>query len=292
MAHDRALDHLVLPVTDLATARARLTRLGFTVAADARHPFGTENACVYFSDRTYLEPLAVADAEGHAVSARSGNQFTARDLAFRFRNGVEGLSGMALGTGDADADHAAFAKAGLSAGEQLRFSRIMKLPDGSEVEPQFTLSFATDLRSPDFHAFTCERANLPPVDRSALELHANGVTGLARVVLSEQEPRAFSDYLQAVTGREPRAIGDRRLAIDIAACLLEVLDPASLKSELGVPRSSERGLRGEAVIFRVGDLSATGRLLSQNGVNHVRSSGSMILVPHEPGQGTLFAFSE
>jgi hypothetical protein len=29
------------------------------VAADARHPFGTENACVFFADGTYLEPLAL-----------------------------------------------------------------------------------------------------------------------------------------------------------------------------------------------------------------------------------------
>ncbi len=55
----RAIDHLVLPIVDLDTSRERLGRLGFTVAADARHPFGTENACVFFSDDTYLEPLAV-----------------------------------------------------------------------------------------------------------------------------------------------------------------------------------------------------------------------------------------
>jgi hypothetical protein len=59
----RALDHLVLPVHALDEARARLTRLGFTVAPDARHPFGTENACVFFADNTYLEPLGVASRE-------------------------------------------------------------------------------------------------------------------------------------------------------------------------------------------------------------------------------------
>jgi hypothetical protein len=58
-----------------------------------------------------------------------------------------------------------------------------------------------------------------------------------------------------------------------------------------VPRSSERGLRGEAVVFRVADLAATARLLEANGVRLMRSAG-MILVPREPGQGTLFAFSE
>lgn len=287
----RPLDHLVLPVTDLQTARARLTRLGFTVAADARHPFGTENACVYFSDRTYLEPLAVGNEADYAASARAGNQFTARDRAFRFRNGPEGLSGIALGTGDADADHAAFGAAGLSGGEQLRFSRIMKLPDGGEVEPKFTLSFAVDLRSPDFYLFTCERANLPPVDRSALERHPNGATGIAKVVLSEQEPAAFADYLRSVTGGEPAGSANGRLLMPIADTALDVLDPARLQNEFGVPRSSERGLRGEVVVVRVADLAGAERLLAGNGVRHLRSGG-MILVPREPGQGTLFAFSE
>lgn len=287
----RPLDHLVLPVTDLATARSRLGRLGFTVAADARHPFGTENACVYFSDRTYLEPLAVGDEGDYAASVRAGNQFTARDAAFRFRNGQEGFSGVAFGTTDADADHAAFSSTGLSAGAQLNFSRIMKLPDGGEVEPRFTLAFATDLRSPDFYGFTCARANLPPVDRSALERHENGVTGIAKVVLSEQKPEAFTDYLLTVTGSEAGSRRNGGLTLAVAESTIEVVDPATLQNEFGVPRSAERGLRGEAVVFRVADLAATERMLAGNGVRHMRS-GAMVLVPREPGQGTLFAFSE
>ncbi len=83
----RALDHLVLPVIDLVTARQRLSRLGFTVAADARHPFGTENACVFFRDDTYLEPLAVGSREDCLAAVRAGNVFVARDQAFRFRRG-------------------------------------------------------------------------------------------------------------------------------------------------------------------------------------------------------------
>jgi len=291
MTSVRPLDHLVIPVADLKVARARLTRLGFTVAADARHPFGTENACVFLADKTYLEPLSVGSREDIATAVRAGNQFVARDRAFRFRNGDEGLSAMVMGTLDADADHAAFRAAGLSAGDQLSFSRVMKFPDGTEIEPSFKLSFAADLRAPDFFAFTCERVNMPPADRSALERHENGVTGIARVVLSENEPAAFAGYLQAVTGGEPAGNGNGRLSMPAANVAFDIVDPVTLQSEFGVPRSAERGLRGEAVVFRVADLAATARLLESNGVKHLRSAG-MILVPREPGQGTLFAFSE
>ena len=287
----RPLDHLVLPVTDLAAARSRLTRLGFTVAADARHPFGTENACVFLADGTYLEPLAVGSLDDIAAAVSAGNQFVARDRAFRFRNGEEGLSAIVMGTPDADADHADFRGAGWSAGDQLGFSRIMRFPDGSEIEASFKLSFAADLRAPDFFAFTCERENMPPADRSALERHENGVTGITSVVLSENDPAAFADYLHAVTGAAAQANGNGRLSFSTPNVGLDVVDPTILKNEFGVPRSAERGLRGEAVVFKVADLAATERLLAGNGVKHMRSGG-MILVPREPGQGTLFAFSE
>ena len=46
----RVLDHLVLPVIDIDVARSRYQSLGFTVAPDGRHPFGTENCCVFFED--------------------------------------------------------------------------------------------------------------------------------------------------------------------------------------------------------------------------------------------------
>lgn len=291
MTSVRPLDHLVIPVTDLQTARARLTRLGFTIASDARHPFGTENACVFFADGTYLEPLAIGSRSDAETAVRAGNQFVARDQAFRFRNGEEGLSAIAMGTSDADADHAAFRAAGFSTGDQLSFSRLMKFPDGTEIVPSFKLAFAADLRAPDFFAFTCQRVDMPPADRSGLERHENGVTGIARVVLSESQPAAFADYLRAVTGGPSAGLGNGRVGISTANVALEVLDPAALRSEFGVPRSSERGLRGEAVVFRVNDLVAAERLLSGNGVNHLRSSG-LILMPREPGQGTLFAFSE
>jgi catechol 2,3-dioxygenase-like lactoylglutathione lyase family enzyme len=291
MITSRALDHLVIPVTDLTTARARLTRLGFTVADDARHPFGTENACVFLADKTYLEPLAVGSREGVEVAVQAGNQFVARDRAFRFRNGEEGLSAIVMGTSDADADHAAFRASGFSAGAQLSFSRIMKFPDGTEIEPSFKLSFAADLRAPDFFAFTCERVNMPPADRSTLERHANGVTGISRIVLSEADPAAFAGYLQAVTGGTVDAGMAGTLALETANVSIDIVDPATLKAQFGVARSAERGLRGEAVVFAVTDLAATERLLAANGVKHMRSGG-MVLVPREPGQGTLLAFSE
>ena len=64
----------------LGVARTRLTALGFTVAPNGVHPFGTANCCVYLSDGTFLEPLAIDDAVQANATARAGNVFTRATL--------------------------------------------------------------------------------------------------------------------------------------------------------------------------------------------------------------------
>jgi hypothetical protein len=286
----RPLDHVVLPVSDIATARARLTALGFTVAADARHPFGTENACVFFADKTYLEPLGIADAEQCAASARSGNQFTARNNAFRFRCGADGLSSIAMGSTDADRDDAAFRTAGFSGGDMLEFSRPMKLPDGSELTARFKLSFAVDLRSPDFHGFTCQRINMPAADRSALERHANGATGILMVVLSEPQPEDFADYLAAIVGGASTASDHEGIDFQTANAKIRVLNDDGLRAFNGdKPDPARRGLKGEGLVFRVENLDTTESLLKTNGISYNRI-GRSVVVQSAPGQGVPIVF--
>ena len=123
------LDHLVLPTASLAVARARLESLGFIVAPTGIHPFGTENCCVFFADGTYLEPLAVGNEQAAAKAIAGGNVFVTRDRLYRENCGNDGISAIVLGTANADADHARFVDAGLSAGDELSFSRIF--PDTS-----------------------------------------------------------------------------------------------------------------------------------------------------------------
>jgi hypothetical protein len=285
------LDHLVMPVTDIRIARERLAALGFTVAADARHPFGTENACVFFTDKTYIEPLGVASEEECAATAKAGNQFTARNNAFRFRNGPEGLSAIVMGSDDADADHAAFRAEGISGGDILQFSRVMKLPDGSEITPTFKLSFAADLRAPDFHGITCQRINVPPADRSALEKHANGVTGIKSVVLTEANPADFEDFLKQVAGQTATSGSAAGITIATSNSEIQVLNAEGVHPYPELQVAADRGLRGTLVIFKVADLTATETLLASNGITFNKHH-TLLLVPHQPGQGVSLAFSE
>lgn len=291
-AKPRPLDHVVLPVVNIDLARERLGKLGFTVAADARHPFGTENACVFFADKTYLEPLGIASVGESEASARQGNVFTARNRAFRFRCGEEGLSAVAFGSEDADIDHRNFVGDGASAGEMLAFSRPMTMPDGSESIAGFKLAFAGDLRAPDLFLFTVERVNPLPADRSALEAHANGVTGIAEVVLCAPDAAAFAAFVSLASAQS--AVEKTGFGVKIAASNVKIslMTPEGLEAyfEVAVP-SADRGLRGRAILFAVADLAVTEAHLAANGVTYTRKN-NRILVKPAPGQGTLFAFEE
>mgnify|MGYP005818614901 FL=1 len=288
----RPLDHLVLPVEDLDTARARHSALGFTVAADARHPFGTENACVFFADGTYLEPLGIAQREECEEAARSGNVFVARDQAYRFRISDNGFSALVVGSKDAGADHDRFVELGMSGGDMLTFSRPMKLPDGSEVSPSFKLSFAADLRAPDFFGFAVERINVPAADRSALTNHPNGVVGISEVILSEPNPTDFQYFIQELACNREVDANSFGMSVELDGATVTVFNKAGLETHLGiVDPSRERGLMGRAVVYRVPDLQALSALLLKNEVA-VRQVAGRLIVDPAPGQGACYCFEE
>jgi hypothetical protein len=286
------LDHLVLPTFKISSARERLGKLGFTVATDARHPFGTENACIFLSDKTYLEPLGVASREECENAALEGNVFTARDQAFRFRQGEDGFSAIAFGTPDAAADDDRLRAHGMSAGRMLEFARPMHLPDGSESVAGFRLAFAGDLRSPDFFAFCCERINPLPADRDALERHVNGAVGLVEVALSTPEPNAFADFFDKVANGPKITQQSFGLTIETANVRIAVMTPQGIEAFYDSPvPSDDTGLHARAILFRTRDLSVTATHLAANGVSYTHKN-HRILVKAAPGQGALFAFEE
>lgn len=288
----RPLDHCVLPISALDTTRARLTALGFTVDADAVHPFGTENACVFFADNTYLEPLAIAQREDCERTAQKGNQFTFRDQAFRFRNGENGFSAMALATENADLDHTVFRKEGISAGRKLLFGRTMTSPEGEKARATFKLAFAADPRSPDSFVFSCQRVGVPKIERSALQSHANCVTGIGEVIASEINPTDFQYFLQTVMDNRETHAHSFGMSIKLSNCELDVMTPEGLTARFGVQRKSvERGLRFEGIVFRTTDLEATDSCLKAGGIKPERR-GNVIVVDNAEGQGAFFAFKQ
>ncbi len=285
----RPVDHCVLPTADIETARNRLAALGFNVAPNGRHPFGTENCCVYLADGTFLEPLAVADEEAAWEAARTGNIFVKRDIAYRYRRGEDGFSALVFGTADAAADHAAFVEEGFSAGDMLEFSRDFVDASGKADMASFKLAFAADLRAPDCFFFTCERVNTPKVDRSALERHSNGVTRIKEIALSAPDAGAFAEIaLLASDAPAGETIGGVT-EIEASNSRLALLDNGVFEARFGAASSEDRGLQLRAIVFGTSDIGATSALLADGGVNY-QKIGSRLIVQPAPGQGAIFAF--
>lgn len=283
------IDHLVLPVADLDIARARLGALGFTVAPNGIHPFGTANCCVYLKGGTFLEPLAIGDRSVADAAARDGNVFVARDRTFRDRRGDEGFSALVFGTADAEADDRRFHNRNISAGRMLEFSRPFIDAQGKADTASFRLAFAAEAASPDALFFACERVNAPKVDRSALENHANGVLRLGGVVAVAPAPPKHRDFLGQLTGAEASGNDASGFAIDAGNGTVIVVGAEAAKSRYGIAVPAGNGLQLAAAIFGVADLAAAEKLFKANAISYERRD-HRILVPPAAGQGATFVF--
>ncbi|MDF3151697.1 VOC family protein [Mesorhizobium sp. XAP10] len=283
------LDHLVLPTQSLEVARARLAALGFVVAPTGIHPFGTENCCVFLADGTYLEPLAVGDEQVAAKAIADGNVFVTRDRAYRDSNGDEGFSAIVLGTGNADADHARYVDAGISAGDMLGFSRAFTDPAGKSDIASFKLAFAAGAEATDAFLFACERVNAPDVDRAALQAHANGATGIVEILAVSDAPGKQHELI-SVTVDNPAAERQGGM-FSLPNTDLSVLDGAAFTARFGLPAGAPTDLRFAAVVFSVRNADVTSRLLAANSIQH-DIAGNDIVVQPAPGQGAAFIFRE
>ncbi|MCX8569406.1 MULTISPECIES: VOC family protein [Hyphomicrobiales] len=276
----RALDHVVLPTASLAVARQRLSSLGFTVAPEGVHPFGTINCCIYLADGTFLEPLAVGDASAVDLAVSNSNVFVARDRSFRVAHGNEGFSAVVFASDDADADHREFVEAGVSAGPRLDFSRPFVDAGGRADVASFRLAFTAEpANTGDAFFFACERANAPKVDRSALQVHANGVRRVVAIEAKAANSASAAAFLSTVarSASEPAADGTK----------------VSLANTDFIVRAAtgSNHIQLGSIVFAVDDLASLRMLLAERGIEH-DLDGHRLVIPPAPGQGAAFIFEE
>jgi len=279
----RPLDHVVLPVPDLETARDRLTQLGFAVSPDARHSFGSENAMVYFENGTFIEPLAIGHRETVEENIIKGNVFLRRDMGYRFRNGENGFSSVVLGEADPKKARKAFKKAGYETGKVVTVKR-----PGVKVH----IAFIIDERAPDYSFFLCERPDGPPKFSSDITSHANGAKGISQVALHEHLPEDFQYYMQ--TACLQREVRSHSFGMDMTLpnATLSTLNDDGMKVFYGADYSSnERGLRAAAFDVTVQDIEKTKEVLKNSNVE-MTMIGARLVVEPANGQGAIIAFVE
>jgi hypothetical protein len=118
-------------VHDLDAAGDAYTRLGFTVGARNRHPWGTHNRIVQFPG-VFIELLAMAEMERIPPARPRLLSFGAFTRDFLAKG--EGLSMLVLEGKGAAADAEAFRAAGIGDFDVFDFEREARRPDGSTVK--------------------------------------------------------------------------------------------------------------------------------------------------------------
>ena len=183
----------------ISTRAAELyRRLGFTVGARNRHPWGTHNYIIQLPG-FFIELLTLAEPDKLGADGFS-RLFAAYTRDFLTRG--EGLALLILQSRDASADEAAFRAAKIAGSEVMRFEREGKRPDGTAVKVGFSLAFADDKLAPDIHFATCQQHYPENFWNPAFQKHANSVSGIAGVVAVAEEPERHRNFMQAFAGAD------------------------------------------------------------------------------------------
>jgi catechol 2,3-dioxygenase-like lactoylglutathione lyase family enzyme len=283
----RGLDHVGHAVRDLDAAGEFYRRLGFTVGARNRHPWGTHNRNIQFPG-FFLELLTVAEPDKLGSDGFS-THFGRFNQSFLARQ--EGLSGLLLESYDTAADAAAFSAAGIAASDAVAFEREGKRPDGSPTRVAFSVAFAHEPRAPDVAFAVCQHRYPENFWNPAFQRHANTVSGVAGVVLVAENPTDLHIFLTAFTGvRELRATSNG-VAAPTPRGVVDVMDPAAFTIHFGVEAPDiSGGARLAAIRFAVREPAALAAALAAGAIASINHAGATV-VPPQVAMGATVIFT-
>ena len=285
----RPLDHLVLCVRDLDAARRTYERLGFTLTPKATHPFGTANSLVQLHGN-FLELLTVVDRR--LIKPVAQGEFAFAAFNERFLVEREGMSMLVFASDDARRDQREFAASGLETYAPFDFSRLARLPDGSDATVGFSLAFVTESRMPDAAFFVCQQHAPQHFWKAEYQDHRNGALEIDEVVMIAPEPQALAGFFAKL--QPGHAIGREGggLIVATARGRIAILDYAGLVARFpGARIPTPPTPHFVACRIRVGDLAATEAMLRGDGMA-VRRAGATIQFGPAENFGVIVEFAE
>jgi hypothetical protein len=263
----------------MVAGRAAYERLGFTVTPRGRHrEWGTGNWCIMFAE-DYLELRGIIDR----ASQNSAHRLPDRD----------GLMGVALGTNDAEASHAALTRRGLHPQPVKRLTRDFELPKGL-VQPRFGLCFLGPNDAPGLMSVVlCQHLTPQLLRRPEWLRHANGALGVRKVTGIVHDLAAAADAHAKLFGE--RAIGNHgdRLTILVGEQqVIELLTPDRASETWAGKECRLNVENGEllSISIKVNDLNDTERCLVANGVEFQRMPAGQICVSPRESCGVPLEF--
>jgi hypothetical protein len=284
----RGLDHIVHAVRALDAAAELYRRMGFTVGARNKHPWGTHNHIVQLPG-FFIELLTVAEPDKLGDDGFS-KLFGAYNRDFLTRG--EGFSLLILESEDANADKVAFSNAGISGSDVMKFEREGKKPDGSAVKVAFSLAFAADQSAPDIHFATCQQHYPENFWNPAFQTHKNGATSVAGVVIVAAKPADHRFFIKSFSGGNDLQISGNTLTAKTDRGEIVITDPMGFGRRYGsAPPPVKGGARLAAVRFAVRDLAATEQLLRDADIAF-NTTGNSIVIGAGTAHGATIVFED
>ena len=274
------IDHIIVGVRDLETARANWARLGFTQTPRGRHiGQGTANYCIMFG-RDYLELMGFVERDEHAHRLES---FLARR---------EGAMSVAFAPeSDTAAASAALVGRGLHPTEPRALGRALELP-GGEVVPRFSLVTLPPEETPALDCFICGHLTPELVRRPEWLAHPNGATGIKTVHLLSEAPSGLAPAYRRLFGEDRVAETANRVAVDTGRNTLSFATPEAFRAahpEIAVPAGFP--LPGiVALELAVENPRQTAAYLCRAGVGLAESRDGRLAVPASEANGIAILF--
>ncbi len=189
------IDHAVVAVADLETAKARYIRLGFTVTPRRRMVgWGTANYSVMFDDKDFIELLGVVDSSA----------FLTPGLA-DFLVGGEGAMAVTLRANDVTAAHAALSTLGANPTPLNEVTINCEAPSG-DLPQSFRWLKIGEAATPDMYLMLVQPLTPQNMRRPEWVEHANGARSIRAMTIVVSDPDALRPAYERLFGGQARAI--------------------------------------------------------------------------------------
>jgi catechol 2,3-dioxygenase-like lactoylglutathione lyase family enzyme len=215
----QGIDHLVMVVNDLQQAAKDYEQLGFTVVPGGRHPVGSHNALVSFSDGSYIELIAFYR---EAVEHRWWHPLQKGERLVDF----------CLQTDDLEGDTEKLRAAGVTINPPVPWSRTR--PDGYELKWLLSLAIGNHRGVAPFliQDLTPREERIPRQFE-----HSNGATGIGPVTIAVSDLSTIGDWYKSlleVEGErfEHGALGGEGIRFKIGPHILQFVTPVSPQTPL------------------------------------------------------------
>lgn len=288
----KGIDHVIVGVRDLDAARARWTRLGFTLSPRGRH-IGQETAnyCIMFA-ADYIELLGLAGPAAANPATLAETRMGAGRLA-AFLASREGLMATAFAPdGSAAAAREALLRLGIDAAEPRPLGRRLELPEG-EATPRFSLVALSPAATPALDCFICEHLTPELMRRPQWLDHPNGATGLRALYVLVDHTGPLLPAYDRLFGLVQVTTTDAVAAVDVGRHRIVFSTPDDFRTmHPGLdldPAFRPPGIA--AVEIGVANLQATGERLTRAGIAVVGLPGRGLAVPAREANGAILIFS-